>query len=637
MNDRRIIGLATLVLALAGTAGCAGQGDTAAFEGPEADGGGMLQVALDGDYQVLSSPFRIRLYRGVPDSLAAKPYFESGCTPARRGFTVNKVKSGADYVLVFEAFSTATCDAGSRIALGVRGGIEISPEGTGEAIYYIQVNASGDFTRFPIPGAALSSPNPPVPCAEDADCQQLIDCPDIAACRFPRTVECEATENCPTGTKVMQYQVHPAATCVNQYCRLESLFPLNARLPRAFHVAASTAAGDVSLLGGFTEARARTLVVAAGSDIQEAPDAERFDGDGALFSTLELDRDLGGRLALAATGTLGDDAIVLAGGTASIGMDIVGDLAVPWPGPNACGTEECPLALSSLAWVVDLGRGTAVPSDLPAATAAGQVAGVPGPTGLPRVFVRAGLVQSADEAEVRLGREAWICELNEESQMACQPIGEMAARSGRFLAAGVCLTEASGGLCQEYLILGGNTQGGAFAELYSAQSDTLTSLTPLSGVPDTLFGAVAVNVDGRIVTVGGGSQPRKADVAPMRFTVDAANGTIRGETLPLTQEQVAPLQRLFHSATALLGGRDILVAGGLDATLVPTRSATVLRFDGDTVTVAGQWDGLNAARAGHQATRIRGGLLAGGILITGGLESLRGVPTFAEGAEIFLP
>lgn len=637
MNDRRTTCIAVLLLGLATAAGCAQDDSMASFQGPEGAGGGVLTVALDGDYQMLSSPFRIRLYRGVPQTMDEKPYFASDCTPARRGFAVNRLKSGRDYVLVFEAFSSSTCEAGTRVAMGVRGGIEITPEGTGEAVYYIQVNATGDFTAFPLPGGSLSSPNPPIPCTADAACQQLVDCPSIDACRFPRTVECDATEACAGGTKVMQYQVHPAATCAGGFCKLESLFPLNTRVPRAFHVAASTATGDVSVIGGVTAARARSLIVTSGSDLQGNPDAERFATDSALVSTLQFDRDLGAGLALAGVAPMGDDSIVLAGGTASIGMDIVGDLAVPWPGPGACSGSDCALSLSSQAWVLDLTRGTAVPSELPLATAAAQVVGVPGGDGLPRVFVRSGLVQSVAQGDVRLGREAWLCDLNEDSQLACAPVGETAERAGRYLATGVCLTEAPGGLCRNYLILGGNTQGTAFAELFTAEDGMLHSLTPIAGVPETLFGAAAVHIDGQVLVVGGGSQPRKADVAPFVLTVDLANRTLRGRAIVMSENQSAPLMRQFHTATLLQGGRDVLVVGGLNPDLQPTGSATILRVTAEGVSILGQWDGLSVARAGHRATRIRGGLLNGGVLVTGGLGSLRGVPSFAQGIEIYLP
>lgn len=637
MNVRLMNTITALALSVAMLAGCDGPGDFASFQGPEAAGAGSLSVALDGAQALLASPFRIRLYRGVPPSLDEEAYFQSDCTPARRGFTVNKLKTGTDYVLVFEAFGTPTCEPGSRIGLGVRGDVAVTPEGTGEAVYYIQVNASGNFTRFPVPGGALSNPNPPVPCSEDEACRQLVECPVIEECRFPRTVECDPEEACPTGTKVMQYQVHPAASCVNGYCRLRSLFPLNSQVPRAFHVAASFGDGDVAILGGVTEARARTLAVTGPSEAQGNPDTERFSGNLSLFSMLGVDRDLGAGLALTAAGRLGDNVVVLAGGTSSIGMDIVGERAVPWPGPAVCGNADCPLALSSQVWVVDLVRGRAMPSSLPVGTAAAQVAGVPGPAGMQRVFIRSGLVQGTAQGEVRLGREAWICDSDEEYRLTCEPFGEVAERSGRFMASGVCLVEAAGGLCEKYLILGGNTAGGAFAELFSAADGSLTSLTSLAGVPETLFGALAVNVGSRIVVFGGGSQPRKVDAEPLLLTVDAERGTIGASPLGLGAESTAALSRLFHTATPLMGGRDVLVVGGLDASLTPTRTASLVRFEGEVATVVDQWEGLAAPRAGHQAVRIRAGLLADGILVTGGLDSLRGVPTFAEGAEIFMP
>lgn len=62
--------------------------------------------------------------------------------------------------------------------------------------------------------------------------------------------------------------------------------------------------------------------------------------------------------------------------------------------------------------------------------------------------------------------------------------------------------------------------------------------------------------------------------------------------------------------------------------------------DGDAVPVSSilnQWDGLAVPRAGHSTTQITGGLLDGGVIISGGLSSLEGQPSFAVGSEFFMP
>ena len=622
----------SIIVAAFFSVSCADDGAFVSFQGPEESENGVLQIALEG---LEAEYFKIQLYPTLPTTPDVEPYFASECSLAKRGFSLNRLKTGKDYVLVFEAFSTSSCQAGSRVGYGVRGGIEVFPEGVGNAIYYVNVNRSGYITPLPVPGPSLSAPNPPISCVSDGDCQELIDCPDPAECRFVLSVACDSDEYCPDGTKTMQYKLHPAATCNLGFCRLTTLFPLNTQTERVFHLAASSTEGDLSIIGGLASSGIRSLVAKSGTF--DKPDLESFSANTGLFSHLQFDRDLGNSLALSSTTMVGDNLLMIVGGTSAISADLVGESIVPWPWASKCTHTEC--QLSEKMWLVDLDAGTVSQSELPLPIATGQVVQIPSVDGKPRVFIRSGLVQSLVQNELRPGREAWICSIADDMTTDCTPVAETSQRSGRYMATGVCLTENDDGTCSDYLVLGGNSEGTSFAEVFSITEEgpVIYPLVPLEGVPDTLFGATAVNLNGQILVIGGGSVHRNADSALLVFDVNLTNRTIAGRAVSLSDNQESQLERIFHTVTPLAGGWDLLVTGGLNADLKPTRSATLIRVTEEGISILKQWEGLAVPRAGHTATRLRGGLLNGGIVITGGLNSLLGSPSFAEGAEFYLP
>jgi hypothetical protein len=78
------------------------------------------------------------------------------------------------------------------------------------------------------------------------------------------------------------------------------------------------------------------------------------------------------------------------------------------------------------------------------------------------------------------------------------------------------------------------------------------------------------------------------------------------------------------------------VSGGIGYDDQPRGDALIFSVQGGQLTYGGRIQ-MTAARAGHAATLITGGLLDGAVLLSGGLGSLAPQPIFSPGAEIFLP
>jgi hypothetical protein len=613
-------------------AACADIGGPVLLHGPDEGAEGRVSFALDSSASAAVKA-RIRLFQGMPASLAVDAYFESECINPSPGFAIDKVAVGSDYVMVYEAFSSDDCSVGTRVELGIRGGIDIQKGGSGEAFYFVQVNRVGAFTPMPVPGQELNPSGGGVSCQIDLECQELVECEPGQCGRFTRTVECEPEEGCQDGVRLMRYRVHPSAVCADGgTCRLDSLFPLNTRVRRAFHISASAADGDLAVLGGFNSAGAMTLQVVGASDTLAGPDSEIFNASNVLFGRLEPSLDLGSGLAFMADALLDERRMLLVGGAQSVQLTIDENQRVtPVLEPRYCN-GVCDLTLSSLGWVLDIPSGAVTRSVLPFSTAAALAVAITGETGA-RVLIRPGLVQEGPA--IVAGQESYVCDADDEGIRNCFKAGDSELAPPRFLASGVCLTERDGH-CAEYLVLGGNRAGGAFAEVFSADDDTVRMVNSGAGVPETLFGAQVVRIGDRILAVGGGSQPRLADAAPIVFTFDRSTLTLTGRPASLAVDDLAGLLRRFHQITLLQDGQ-VLVTGGMDGNWQATSTATLLRVSGDSVEVTGRPGNMARARVGHRAVGIIGGLLGGSVLVTGGLENLTGLPAFAEGAELYVP
>ncbi len=613
-------------------AGCAGGGGTV-LQGPDPDGQGVLGI------QVVSSPllddavkhYRIRLYHGTPkDWPNDSPYFQSGCFGASLAFQVNRVKVGSGYTLVYEGYSDAPLTDGDRTvpvcetlsALGVRGDVSITADGTGQAFYFIQLNRRDAVTAYPLPGPDLDPAGTGLPCDDDAYCRELI--------------ACDATENCPGGQK---YRVHPQAVCDEGFCRLSSLFPLNVGSGRAFHAAASVGDGTVLLVGGFE------ALDATGMAASSPPRTEDFHANTSLFAAPAVAGLDEGLAASAVVVEETRDLVGLFGGVPAVRFkDFLAalrakDLTCP-------ASDKCPIQPSSTAFLLDASRYVATRHTLPVAASGGLAAVVRGPAGEPAIFYRPGMVQATD-TEIRPGDRAWLFALGTGDALACtDPLPEedpadtvlacraMEGLTPRAAPAGVCYEEADG-LCTRYLVIGGHGPASgreAFAEVFEAASGTLTVLKGDASIPKTLAGAVAVRAGSRVWTFGGLTEGQ--DPTVFAFTPDFQNHEIHLASVA-SGDDLADLRRVvFHQVTPLADGRRVLVSGGRrDETVLNTY--LVLALDGDRVTVEGKGV-LAQPRFGHAATRIRGSILKNSVLLTGGVSAVGDSPSLAPGAEIYL-
>lgn len=613
-------------------AGCAGHGETV-LQGPDPDGEGVLGIG------VVSSPlldeavkhYRIRLYHGAPkDWPNDSPYFQSGCLAASLAFQVNRVKVGSGYTIVYEGYSDAPMVDGDRTvpvcatlsALGVRGEISITADGTGQAFYFIQLNRRDAVTAFPLPGPDLDPAGTGLPCSDDAYCRELIPC--------------DATENCPGGHK---YRVHPKAVCDEGFCRLSSLFPLNVGSGRAFHAAAPVSGGAILLVGGFD------ALDATGMSAASPPRTEDFNANTSLFTApaiANLDEGLAGSAVAALEAR---DIVGLFGGVPAARFKEV--LAALRAEKRTCASPgSCPLEPRATAFVLDATRHVATRYTLPIAASGGVAAVVQGPAGGPAILYRPGMVQATD-TEIRPGDRAWLFPLGTDGSLSCaNPLpeedpadtvlacGAMEGLTPRAAPAGVCYEHADG-LCTRYLAIGGHGPAGgreAFAEVFEAASQTITVLAGDASIPKTLAGAVAVRVGHRVWTFGGQAEGLEPTI--FAFTPDFQNHEIHLASVD-SGDDLADLRRVFHQATPLADGRRVLVTGGLRDDDTVLNTYLVIALDGDRVTVEGKGV-LGQPRFGHAATRVRGSILKNSVLLTGGVSAVGNRPSLAPGAEIYL-
>lgn len=679
MRLRSITG--ALMLALIPAFGCGGMGEDAnVIHGPDPEAGGAINLALASVEGALTSGdqgrvmgFRVRIFRDVPDAFDDSAYFHSDCSAVSSAFKVDHLATGTGFVLVYEGYAgtwadcttTAPCQGAddlhpwgqrsdgaggwmdcdscnrctgpdadhpngmtveacmcrpeSLVELGVRGGITISADGTGEAFYYVQVNRYGAFTGFPLPGADLSGGTV---CVEDADCQKKIDC--------------APEEGCSDGTK---YLIHPKAVCDGGVCRVLDLFPLNTREPRAFHAATSSGQGEVAILGGFNARNATQMAV-------NDPGEETFDASTSLFG----DPVFGGLddpVALPTTVLLGGGRIALLGGATTL-------KGFPWvlvPGSAECeGTSACSMNLSSHADVVDLGLVDSDRFTLPVHFIGGQAALVGVPGGQRYVYLRPGVVQEAMTG-FAVGSEAYLFTLDDGGNLGCAvapdgadpadtskclPLSVTGGLEPRAWAVSACLN-AEDGVCSEFVVLGGNIKNpakDAFGEVYLAELGTVQSLKGNASLPPTLLAAEAAVLDGRIWTFGGITGNGPPDASPMVFEVDKT-GSVQARQVIVAPADLGDLQRIFHQVTVLADGKTLLVTGGYGPKGEVLNTWALLEVTGDKIVVKDRGT-LSSSRLGHEATLIEGGLLAGSVLVTGGLESLEPGAAPLASSELFL-
>lgn len=612
-------------------------------------GSGRLSLALSPESvtSALLDPtiaaFRIRLFDSRPKSVLEDPYFYSMCSEVTAGFTVDQLKTGTGFTIVYEGYADKSCN--TLIALGIRGNIAIQESGSGDAYYYIQVNRKGAFTAFPLPGDYLNPPKGGLTCSSDEYCRELVDCPDktcpygrFEPCDMLRDDNCECPEDkpsCQTGTKYMAYRLHPSAICDTAgggVCRLPSLFPLNVKEKRAFHVAVAQTGGRVEITGGVNFAEGKRLSI-------HSPASEGFDGSLSLFYDSTID-DTKEHIAFATPVLIGDGSkMVLIGGQTAVGMgNAWGGSSLPIMMSEDCEPpSNC--SLSSAYSVVDLNTGVITQGELPFASVGSVATAIKTTDGQTKLFVRTGLLLNEQKGKKKVtpGTEAYICTVETNNTLSCESIE--GTQIERATPIGVCL---KGGLtaCEEYLVIGGNAPSigaDAFGEVFISSEGVVKALQGDNSVPPSLFGAVAVVANGEVWTFGGSTKMSgEPDMAPMSFIVDLAKNTIVGKQAVLEQAVLQETMRVFHKATMLADGKNVLITGGIKKGAEISRTALLFSLEGSELTLKAKPE-MTSARFGHSATLLKGGLLDGVVLISGGLTSVEPGAKFASGAELYVP
>lgn len=599
-------------------AGCVDGANPLEFDGPSPGAAGRLTVALN-QAPLPALAFEARLYRKLPADPQARPYYQSPCSPLGTGFSINHVEERKGYVLVLDAYSSGDCSASTRVARGLRGDIEVLAEGTGKAIYFVQLNGIGQVTEMPLPPASLLDSG--VSCTADVDCQGLEDCLDESRTDCFQE-ECLPTEECQGGLKWVRFRVHPAARCIEGTCRLETLYPLNGRWPRAFHVAAATPDGSVRVFGGFQ--------MATGATLNTSPRAlsETFDSGRFLFDEQDLGATLGQASAAMATATTSNGRLVTFGGTSVLGNVNRGNVAVPDFRSETCVGAACAVTTSNEAYAVDLATGTITRSVLEFQGAGGVAIGIPGPGALVRPGVLAG-----EGNRQGVGRGAWRCLLAEDDTISCLEFPGSENAVARLSSTIACL-DGTRKACNDVVVLGGNVRTAPVGELYRVAENRFVNLTSVGSVPETLDGAVAVEAGGQVWTFGGRTSDA-IDAPPYAFNVDPGQGTLTAQAAGLPEPDLAALRRVGHQATPLGDGKRVLISGGVGPDGKIRDDAVLVEANAGTLAVVARIP--MAPRAFHQAVVIEGGLFDRAVLISGGLKALQGTDRFAGGAALYLP
>lgn len=534
--------------------------------------------------------FRLRIFDEVPGSLADKALFDTGCLQQQsRTYELSNIPAGDGYTVVYEGFSGASCDAGSAVAFGYRGGVSIS-RGGDAPYFHVQVYPSGGVATLPEEINLSASVARAVEfCEGAADCGADEVCYDAAKPEYWCVPTCTSDADC--------RGIHVRASCETSegWCVLRSPFPLNLSEPRAFGAATTLSDGDVLFVGGVRQDGVGTL-------LPSMYPLERFDAQTGLFVAASVADELpkiGGEFGFAA---LSADRFVTVGGFVKARLD--------WTGSGLELTNESSdVSADVIVWDMADG-GHAKATSLARSVARAAVVRL----AADRFFVAGGLVVSGPGLETT--RATTLCTVSG---------GEATCEAGPTLVhprqapAATCLDEA----CQRVLLVGGNP-GGAIAELVDLSAGTAEALSG-TGLPDKLFGGVLCGLD---LLAGSKELARAAPFTPLRLSL--ADGGLSGSV-------ITGLDGTGYLAAVARQGDSCWVVGGIDGMngIQSNGGRFVRSVDGS---VSGLAATLGHGRFGAVAGVIGSGLLAGRLVIAGGVEiDGNGPVRVVRGAEVLSP
>lgn len=536
--------------------------------------------------------FRLRIFASPDDVGGASSVFDTGCIQRQsRTYELTNIPVGDGYAVLYEGFSGSTCDAGSKLEDGYRGGVAIAK---GQQPYY-------HVTVYPR-GAVASLPenlNLSASVAEAVDyCDATTGCGAGTSCYDAAKPDYWCVPTCASDAECTD--IHPRATCdeATSWCMLRSPYPLNLSEPRALGAATTMASGDVLFVGGLKD---RDTGGFGPTDHW----LERFDARTGLAAPSEVagaDAVPSGYFGFA---KLAPDRFVVVGGVSHLDA-LEWDAASEQLAPSAVWSD----ALVASVTVFEPGAGRAKTS----AVAKGVVEPTVVALAADRFWVAGGLVASGDNLEPT--RASWICTVGTDLVATCGAGVQLG--TARFGAAAACL-DAS---CTKVLVVGG-AAGGDLGEVVDLGGNTVSKLDG-QGAPTRVFDPQLCGLD----LVGGSTAIGKPEAfTPVHLAVDGKNlvGT------PID----GAAQSVYLGGIVSLDGT-CYVAGGLGAGGAATADVAIAGASGFSFLGGAT---LGQARTGAVGAAIGSGPLAGRVVFGGGFAVIPGggAVTAVRGLEVLTP
>jgi hypothetical protein len=687
MTTIRSFFLFVFVLALAG---CGGE-EKCLDESCTQEGGVSLTFSLAAVESPLQTDaikyFRIRVYPSAPvtededtlfDSLEIHNCFPAGGTEIK----IQDLKAGEDRFVYYEGFSDDTCS--KRVAIGIRGGIRIEEKSA------LQTKAEEQACTEDSECAAIH-PDAKCDCAKgksDGKTLPYCDAGGSGFCSVTAPVYvplfdvgkfnklpvasadllAKATkESCDTDQDC-QSKVHKAAVC-NQdlgYCTVEGLFPFAPSRPRAFHTAEVLKDGRVLLSGGFTQQHDGDAFSAG------APFFEVFNPRTGLFEAASVEANFGGQnVGLHSSAVLEGKKVVVSGGVNEVrlgyeqGTELKFKMTIPTQYDYGCPDAPCNNFSNGIV-SADLSNGAVLAGVLPRRVMAHRL-GVVNKGSDPYLVLSGGMTHDVGTNAFSSSDRYVLCgaaDISGGDKIVCEEGDSTTLSAPRYSHADACLVQQSAtAACDEYLLFGGvSSEQPAGEEFSSSGSDafnkalTFSEVTKLNealfpllarveqdpGSPAKLYAFGGLSEGGLVVQNAQDSLSflfAKPDIVPQKIAVNLTTASLTTAALDLTDlDPAGEVFRLFQTVSVIEGGR-IMVAGGIGEDNLPTKS--VLFFEDpktDALTFVGKAS-LKEARFGHQATVLTEGLLAGAVLVSGGLtvDKSTGTVLFAKSSEIYIP
>jgi|GEM_PF-1616903 len=596
MTHKTLTTLATcvsLLLPAAFTSGCADAG--------EGQGVGTVQLALrDG----VGGWLRLRIFPEDPGAaLEGATSFDTACLDAQsRTYELTNIDAGEDQWVVIEAFDEQDCNAGSRVEIGYRGGVDIR-EGEVAPYYHVPLYEEGGVTTLPEGlniSASLAKSIEFCDPGNDSACPAAHaghTCYDALKPQYWCVPACSTSADC--------QEFHPRAICqaATGWCVLNSPFPLNLSEPRAFGGAGTLSNGDAAFMGGFGR-------ITAGRLLPGNQPVETFNQRTGLFELRKVD-GLGswGGAGMSGVAALGNDRFVLVGGYTEASINYTGSAANrELLLTNVTRTDELV--------VMDLQSNTGGVTVLPRPLAESAVVALSETS-----FLIIGGNSLGTDGNSDISNEVWQCSLPAGSVTAeCQSAGTLA--HPRASAAASCLNDE----CTRILVVGGRGDDTGVAEVLTVSGDSVTS-QGLS-VSGPLGGLKRASLCGTRL-VGGSSANTVGSQNPVVLSVDG--GTLTATAVGTTTLSVWP------SVGPQQANGDCWVAGGVDGNGAASTDVFRITPEGK----APNPPALGRGRFGALTAWVSGGPIDGAILYGGGLKLTgtadSGSSDIVRGVEVLKP